>query len=276
MGFTTIEKVRARAGVRGKYERNPVKLFGTADGTNKDFYLPTNYIIDSDGDESVTTSDLVVYDDGVSVAITSIDVSSGKVVLTAAPAASSDMTVSYTHSNIKDSEISAYITQVEDFVKKECRTIDTETTYTQYWDGDGETVTFYFRYIPVTEVTEVDIGGSTSYTENTDYWLYPERDNATYIKFLGAPSTDNQNIKITYKYGETNYVINKLVTAMVARDIVVNRMSSENIGKVAYSGRNNEMKYYTEGTHVSMKRALEDEISDLMSKVPGRMRWNVV
>ena len=276
MGIVSVIAVRELAGVSGVYEKG-LKLFGIADGTNKTFYVPNRFIIDANASETVTTADVTVYDDGVSVAITSIDVDLGQIVLTAAPGVGSVMTGNYMRSTIKESRVVAVILRMTTEVEREARTKGTAANaYTQYWDGNGAKKVFNFRRWPVTSITAYDIDGTTtSLIEGTDYWLYPEPSRALWIEFASAPSNSKQNVQLSFEYGEVSDIMERLVKYMSAREIVL-----YDIGRGAqspstmYSGIKNENVFVAEQRHLTMIRRLDEEIQKLWFRLGGQLRFD--
>lgn len=106
--YTTLQSIRESGGFQFKVEGSP--LTGTCNGSNKTFYVPSSDkpLVDTNYSDTVTTADIVVYDDGVAVAVTSVNSSTGEIVLTAAPASSSIMTIDYSWSNLSDGYISEW------------------------------------------------------------------------------------------------------------------------------------------------------------------------
>lgn len=108
--YGLIPKVRKLAGIAAVYEHK-VRL-AAGDGTNKIFQLPSvgnrqSFFVDKDASttSTITITDVVIYDDGVSVTIDSINVDSGTVTLNVAPAANSIMRADFLHSEISDDDV---------------------------------------------------------------------------------------------------------------------------------------------------------------------------
>lgn len=272
MAYSTVKEVRALAGIPLTFEvKQAVKMYpySGADGSNKVFYVPFNYIGDYDDDGTVDGDDVVVYDDGTAVTVSSITIGTGAVTLSAAPAASSLMTCKYAHSPIMDSEISTIIDRMDDQIEKRTRSAASSTSYTQTWNGDGETTIFYFKYRFVTAITSITVDDSTTYTEGTDYWLQPKNTEAQWIEFNSPPSKDKQNISITYSYGATNTIINQLSKYMAAREVVLSYMAGGSVPSPGYSGTDNEMVFGTEARRVGVIRRFDEEIKRLWDLLGG-------
>lgn len=278
MANATVLEVRGLVGLMPVYEKKEaVKMYPyTADGTNKVFNVPNNYMVDYDGDGDVDTSDVVVYDDGTAVAVTSIDVATGAVTLTNAPTVSSVMTCCYAYSPVKDATISAIIDRVDTEIYAWCRTHTTSTSHTQYWNGDGEKTKFYFRYRPVTAITSVTVDESTDYTANEDYYVQPERTVGQWIEFTSAPSEGIQNVVVVYSYGGTNTIISELSKYMAAKQVLTHYIGTTSLPKTAYTGQGAEQGFNSESRRISMLRIFNEEIDRLKSLLGGSQRAAVV
>jgi hypothetical protein len=272
MAYSTNAAVRRKAGALSKVERG-IGLKGTADGVNKTFYIPQAFLGDTNGDGSVTTADITVYDDGTSVAVTSIDIDINQVVLTAAPAAASVMTADYIWHTIKESEITTAIANADARIDRATGYKGSAANvYTQYWNGDGENRVFHFDHRPVTAINSYDIDGVTSgLTELTHYWLQPVPTRAFWIEFLSAPTTDHQNVKIVYQYGEVDTVVAQLSMYMAAVEILEDNLTMGNQATATYKGR--QQGGYTRGSNknVALIDIYTAKIDKLWSEVGGIM-----
>lgn len=73
-------------------------ITGTCDGSNKAFILPAGKVpyMDTNNDGLIDKNEIIVYDDGVSVPVTTFDPATRTVTLETAPAAASVMTADFT------------------------------------------------------------------------------------------------------------------------------------------------------------------------------------
>lgn len=108
--FSSLQYIRNKAGlqmvgrIEGLYSvdrSEPVE----GDGSSTVFYTEHAPIVDFNDDGSVSTSDVTVYVNGTSVAITSIDAAQGKITLTAAPANGANLSVTYAWSPSDDTDV---------------------------------------------------------------------------------------------------------------------------------------------------------------------------
>lgn len=101
------------------------KATGATDGSNKDFYVKHKPLSDANYDDNVDAQDVVAYVNGSAVAVSSIDVTSGKISLTSAPAASTAVTIDYTYCPVSDNYIENVREEAQDFVDDFMSDVDT-------------------------------------------------------------------------------------------------------------------------------------------------------
>lgn len=108
--FSSLQYIRNKAGLQmvGRVESlydssrsEPVE----GDGTTSVFYSEHAPLVDNNDDGSVTTSDVTVYVNGTSVAISSIDAAQGKITLSSAPANGASLAVTYAWSPSSDTDV---------------------------------------------------------------------------------------------------------------------------------------------------------------------------
>lgn len=111
--FSSLKQIRFDAGFQ--VQERQVAVFDVnrdepvlGDGTTTVFYTKNTPIIDRNGDDTVTTTDVVVYVNGTAVSVSTIDAASGKITLAAAPALNAVVTVSYDWSPVDDTTVETY------------------------------------------------------------------------------------------------------------------------------------------------------------------------
>lgn len=127
--YSSLQDIREESG-----HQHVVKLAsmtGTADGANTSFYVARTYVVDRDYDDSLAAADVVVYDDSVAVTATSVNGTTGEIVLDSAPAASSVMKCTYAWSALSDAKVTKYRNEAISFVQRRLKGILDYTT----WDS---------------------------------------------------------------------------------------------------------------------------------------------
>ncbi|MFQ5531113.1 MAG: hypothetical protein ACE5ES_00700 [Candidatus Nanoarchaeia archaeon] len=273
--YSTVRAVRRKAGKRVKRETG-IKI-GTGDGSNKTFFVLNGFVCDGNGDGIIDSNDYTVYVDGTAVAVDAVFPDSGKIILNAAPINGSTVTIDYWYSDIPDSEIIEEIQNASRAIENKTRTkFDRENSVQEIWDGDGYTKTFYFTKKPVYEIVSYDVDGETTgLTEGEDYFLYPDPNRALWITFYTAPLNDNQNVKITYKYGEQNAFVSSWVTISAARTILLSELTSKgNIGTYILPDAD-ETVFVSDKTY-SLYRLLGEELKRLEEQIGGNIGIKVI
>lgn len=219
--YTTIKKVRELTGLM---PRKVVKeLITKANGVDTEFYIADGRkFVTRDFTLNVGSDDIYVYfnNDTTPQATSSYTVSAeeGKITFNSAPALDTYIYVTYWYSKISDSQINDAINLAMEYIdeitgKTWYTAGDTLPTYTDKFDGNGKKRKFFFTKKPVNSISSITVDGSTTYTEGSDYYLYPSSSRAFYIVFKNPPNNDYKNIIITYSYGE---LINELIKEYAA------------------------------------------------------------
>ena len=135
-------------------------------------------------------------------------------------------------SGMSDAIAQTYLDTAADKVDSLCRTKFESTALTEEYCGDGER-TLWVNHLPVISITSVTIDGSTSWTEDTDYFLVDERRlvipesdtfNARTRSFSSVWPRGTNNVDIVYNYGyattpdPVKLAIAKLVQAWYTQD----------------------------------------------------------
>jgi hypothetical protein len=118
MIYLSRQSVREEAGFQ---EVDTEALAGVVDGVNASFAVSRTPIVDNTNDDVLGISDVLVRVDGVPVPVSSVDGSTGLIVLASAPAAPSEgesveVTAQYASSPLPDSYIDELITEAEAIV----------------------------------------------------------------------------------------------------------------------------------------------------------------
>lgn len=277
MSFVSIRDVRKSCGHISNFNRG-VKI-GTGDASNKKFYISKgNYIVDGDGDGIISLgNDIVVYVDGTEVTIDYIIPERAIVVLATAPASNRVVTCDYFSSDIADSEILYEIELEQKALETETHTKYTrDNSYTQYWNGDGESTLLFFERLPVYSIVSYNIDDVTSgLTENTDYWLYPRDNYYDSMELLTPPVTGRKNIQITYLYGEENALAYKYILYSSARTLVLHELALKGF-KGVYQLPGKEQTYPTDNKAFTLFKSLDTLLSEVKSKISYKMGMELV
>lgn len=113
MSYLTRQSVREEAGFQ---EVETEALIGVTNGSNKVFATNRRPLVDMNDDDSMTEDDVIVFDDGIPVAIDDFDPATGSITLVAAPGNNSEMTAMYASSALPDSYIDKLIVEAEAIV----------------------------------------------------------------------------------------------------------------------------------------------------------------
>ncbi len=276
VGYVNVRQVRKMIGADP--ELVTAKSIGTGDGSNKNFYIPNKFLADWDGDDEVTSNDYTVYVNGSSATVAKVYPDKGQFVMATAPASNAVITADYAYANEPDSEI-----QVE--IDKYSKRIDRITGNrfsrgeldTQYFNGDGIETTFHFRKTPMYKLESYLIDTvSTGLVEGTDYWLQPDPKRALWIEFFTPPlSIQPQNVKLVYKYGESDSIVEDFVSLNAAKALLRYRMNqAKNTG--FYSVPSGEQKIVTPSKPFTLYRLYDEELKKIMPLIPGTIRADVV
>lgn len=104
--YTSLQAIREMAGVQNlNVKEIPT---GAVNSSNKKYYVYNLPPVDTRYQENGgwTTSDVIAYVDGVVVTVATVTVASGEVELSSAPATSSSVEITYTHSSVSDTRVS--------------------------------------------------------------------------------------------------------------------------------------------------------------------------
>ena len=204
------------------------QMIGTGDGSNKDFYIHSGWIVDGNGDERIDENDVTVTIDGSPVTIDKIQPEYKRIRLQNAPASAKDVYATYSISEILDSEI---IEEIKRNIKlledKTNRSFNKDNEYTEELDGTGLEDTFFLDKKDIYNIKSITVDGDSTLVEGTDYWLYPNSTDIIYIVFNVCPSEDHKNISITYNYGKEDAVAYNWVLTRTAMNIIFNRMQDK-------------------------------------------------
>ena len=124
----TLQAIRQEAGLQ--HLKKLDVLAGVADGTNKVFVAPRTYVVDRNHDDVLTGADVVLYDDGVPVAIDSVVAESGAITALVAPAASSIMRADYAYCVMNNEDVTQYRLEGTDWLKSKVRSYVDYDAYT--------------------------------------------------------------------------------------------------------------------------------------------------
>lgn len=151
--FSSLKDVRLDGGFQIQERKSSLYDSGGSpvegDGTTTVFYTKYRPIVDDNGDDVVNTTavsgayDVMVYVNGTSVAITSIDAAQGKITLTTAPADNAVLSVSYAWSSIDDAMVTlyrrwAYARIISTIAKVYVMPIDQTSTNPNFTGSDGQ------------------------------------------------------------------------------------------------------------------------------------------
>lgn len=114
MAYVKKQAVREEAGFQHIEDFQP--LNGTPDGSNRSFYAPQVPIVDNNRDDAVTIADVIARVDGITVSIDSVDADTGEIVLTAAPAADTEVTARWAHSQLVDDYVDEIIAEADSII----------------------------------------------------------------------------------------------------------------------------------------------------------------
>lgn len=188
------------------------ETLGEGNGSNKIFYTDNYPLVDTTGDETVTTADIVVKVAGTPVTVTTVDAITGKITLEAAPGAGQTVNGDYSYSDVSEITIGEAVLFGENEAEGLTGLVFTDSnSKIDYFDGDSLRKTYQLRKYPVQSITAVEIRepGKTSWETQTladgdgiddDYWKYIT-DGDSYLEFVVAPYIGNQNVKISYTHG---------------------------------------------------------------------------
>ena len=269
VNYTTIKEVRLLSGHRAKREEG-IRI-GTGDGSSTIFYIPKRaFIVDGNGDQIIDGLDYTVYVDGTAVTVDEVVTDQGKFTLNVAPADETAVTIDFFTSNVSDDEILHNIEHYSKLIERITNNVygrDNITTDT--FSGDGNKKWFEFGNYPVYQINSYSIDGTTTgLTEGEDYFLRPKTDRALWIEFYVPPVTDQNNVSITYAFGEEDALVSRWVKLNVARDIYRYEMGTQgNFG--TYVLPESDPSIVTSSKSYSFYRLLGEEIKELQKQISG-------
>lgn len=279
MVYGLIDDVRTLAGIKPVFQHS-VQL-ADGDGSTTEFKIPAvgneqGYFLDTSSTDTstITTDDVVVYDDGVPVTVSAIDQDAGTVTLSVAPALDSVMTIDYKFSEVSDAQVVVAMQIALEIVDRIIRGKNTASnSYTQTHSGDGEKLEWEFDHADVTSITSVTVDGSVQ-TVNSQYylWKYPRTDDYWYIEFVSPPSNTFQNVVIVYDHGNVKAEATKLSNHYSARHLI----NSGQVRKQDSSGLwiEGQGNYDSEGD-TSRLGMINREIIDIQSRLDERSRYEI-
>ena len=165
--YVTNQEVREEAGFQ--HIEETASLVGVIDGSNATFMTQHKPIVDRDYNDVVDIDDVTVYVDGTPVPITSVDAATGVIILTTAPAADTEVSCYYAHSQLMDRYVENAIARATGIVHRCLKSNGIATPFVAENDNQVE-------YLPVIQmiVTMYAAGlaltrdyGSTADTEET-------------------------------------------------------------------------------------------------------------
>ena len=139
LDYSSYQDIREEAG-----HQHLMKLetpSGTVNGSNTVFTVGRTYIVDRNYNDTIdvatASGDVIVYDDNVAVAVSAVNATTGAITLTAAPATSSVMLVTYAHSSLSDAKITKYRDEAIDYVQRKINGIIDFGVWTDADDTTG-------------------------------------------------------------------------------------------------------------------------------------------
>lgn len=276
MVYGTIPKIRELAGIRAVFDHKV--SIGIGDGTEKVFKLPAvgnrqGYLVDKDatGTSTITTDDVIVYVNGSSVTVSSIDQDAGEVTLTVAPLTDDVVTADYVFSEVSDDNIILAMNIADQMVDYLIvGNNSAPVTWTQTEDGDGKTLEYEVDFTDVTTITSVTVDGSIL-VEDTSYWIYnrPKTSFVWYIKLNSYPLNDKKNVVIVYNHGyNSDVMITRLAELYAARYILLEVKPSRTSGQWVKG----EGKRTTKGAESRITGILEN-ILNLQTVLDKRIKY---
>lgn len=124
--YVTLQAIREDSGMQ--HQKNGEVPTGAVNGSNTIFYLSKTPLADRDYDDVVTPSDVIVRVDGVPVNITSLQASTGKLVLASPPGNGTQVTVEYAYSPLTDATVEAYRVKAQAWLNRRVKNIFDLTT----------------------------------------------------------------------------------------------------------------------------------------------------
>lgn len=111
MSYATFKAIRRMAGVHSlKKNETPT---GLVNGSNKAFNTQNFPLVDNNGDDITTATDVIVFVNDVLAAVDLIDSAAGVITLATAPPNGASIRVNYTYSTVDDSDVAAVRLEAE-------------------------------------------------------------------------------------------------------------------------------------------------------------------
>lgn len=142
--YATRQELREEAGRQHKVVKGVIT--GTIDGVNRSFFAEKLPVVDNNYDDAIDTADVLVYDDGVVVPLTSVNGTTGEIVLNSAPASGSVLRASYEFSELKDAVVDKRRKSAIGFVKRELKGIVDYSAWASADDIPDELRTIVLMY----------------------------------------------------------------------------------------------------------------------------------
>lgn len=286
--YTTIKRVRAEAGLRPEKELR--EDLGDGDGSQVLFDLgyagrdKRDWVVSRDQLGSVSDADVDVFLNDSTTreadANYTLDAEEGTITFASAPTSGHNVECTYWHSLIGDDEIEDdCIPYAMDKIDEKTyqsyyTTGDTLETYTDTWDGDGDTRSFRLSRGRISAVNSYTIDSvTTGYTENTDYYLYPREHR---IVFESPPSNDRKNVSITYSYGTPiSETVKRLATCIAAKTAI-----SLSVGRMgvtgAATGTGSRRGYKDANRFVTQTKLLNEQIELIFKSLGCKVRVEAI
>lgn len=281
MVYGTIPEIRRLTGKIAIREHDVSLSPNKGDGSTTEFIIPNvgnnkSFICDKDASttSTITTADITVYVNGVSVTVSSIDEEKGSVTLDSAPANGAFVTADYTWSEVSDQMVIDKMNIVKLMLDKTLRGSNIGSqSYTQVEWGDGETKTFLLHHFDVTSVDTVTVNG-VSKTEDTHYYLI-KHDRTNLIKeivFDTAPIKDEKNISIAYTYGDNNYINDRVANLLAARLLLLDMPLDQKTGRYRKGFTNQNATNMDIEIDLSRLELITRELGELRPYVDKRVK----
>lgn len=114
MAYSTKQAVLQEAGLWHRELDGAVS--GLANGSNKKYYTEHKPLVDNDYSDTLTTGDVVLYVDGVSVSVAAVVATTGEIEATAAPGNGTTVTADYSYSPLAESFVTSAIEEADEWI----------------------------------------------------------------------------------------------------------------------------------------------------------------
>jgi hypothetical protein len=114
VAYSTRQAVLQEAGLWHRELDGAVS--GLVNSSNKKYYTEHKPLTDNDYSDTFTTSDVVLYVDGVAVAVTGVVALTGEIEATAAPTTGATVTADYSYSPLADAFVDGAIEEADEWI----------------------------------------------------------------------------------------------------------------------------------------------------------------